>query len=556
MLCERNVFLKVNVVCSKFCYMKSRMVEEIDSVHLDDILRKFGLFNRYQIKMVLLLSFAFFTNGMQTVNYIFVTDNISYRCKIANCETDSFYTSWNNVTAISQCYKYESTNDTECSETNLDVKWDDRLVPCDDWVYQNVDSFVSEFQLACQDWKRALVGTIHSLGLMIGLLFQGQLSDKVGRKAAIIIAGMAAAVFGVAKSYAHTYSVFILLELMEATFGDNCSPAFVMSVELVHNGHRLELQVLYGVVFALGGVTMSLAAYSLPYWRHYLRAIYAPSLTFILYCFIMDESPRWLLSKGRKKTATELLLKMARSSGIAMKIEDLSNIQCEEKQSRKSPLRDTFRSNIVLNRFFICLVWWMSCTFISFGLMVNVVSLIGDKYTNFGILSIADIPAAIAMVYTLKKFQRKKPLLLSFILAGLLCFVQPFIPAKLFWLSSGLYFLGKFVATFTFSTVYMYTSELFPTYTRNSMHALCSAIGRVGSILAPMTPLLTQYMESLPTLLIGTISTSAGLVTLFVPDLSDAPLPDNIHQAENIGNCNKMLKEKVANNHKRELDDF
>lgn len=42
-------------------------------------------------------------------------------------------------------------------------------------------------------------------------------------------------------------------------------------------------------------------------------------------------------------------------------------------------------------------------------------------------------------------------------------------------------------------------------------------------------------MESLPTLLFGSISIAAGLTTLFVPDLADEPLPDNVHQAESMG---------------------
>lgn len=36
----------------------------------------------------------------------------------------------------------------------------------------------SQFGLACQDWKPTLVGTVHSFGNMLGLLLQGQISDR------------------------------------------------------------------------------------------------------------------------------------------------------------------------------------------------------------------------------------------------------------------------------------------------------------------------------------------------------------------------------------------
>lgn len=202
----------------------------------------------------------------------------------------------------------------------------------------------------------------------------------------------------------------------------------IPGVELVHNDHRLEQQIVFSILFAIGGLYMSTAAYFLPYWRHFVVAIYVPSLLFLIYYFLMDESVRWLLSKGKKKKAIEILLNMAKSNELDLEIKDLSNIQYEQNQTKTSPLRDTFQSKIVIRRFFICVIWWMSCTFICFGLMVNVVSLSGNKYINFSLMAMTDVPASFAMVYTLKRFKRKKPLFTSFIGAGLLCLVQPFVP--------------------------------------------------------------------------------------------------------------------------------
>lgn len=196
----------------------------------------------------------------------------------------------------------------------------------------------------------------------------------------------------------------------------------------MHSDYRLHQQIFFCVIAALGGVSFSIAAYLVPYWRHFVRVIYTPSLLFILFYFVMDESVRWLLSKGRKDEATKLLLKMARINKIKLDNKMLLNIQCEENGPKTSALNETFHSKIVIKRFLICLIWWTSCTFISFGLVVNVGSLAGNKYLNFGIMSLSDIPASIAMVFVLQRFKRKKPLLISFITAGLFCLVQPFVP--------------------------------------------------------------------------------------------------------------------------------
>ncbi|XP_045459906.1 solute carrier family 22 member 3-like [Melitaea cinxia] len=507
---------------------------EGESVHLDVVLEKFGGFSRYNIQAMILISFAFFNNGMHCINYVMVAEETPYRCKIEQCESQIkvFESPYNFTTPHNSrgCYKYTSDSE-ECSPNSFNIS---SVEPCNEWIYKKKDSFVAEFNLACQDWKRTFVGTVHSIGLMCGLFFQGILSDRIGRKAAIIIAGLAAALFGISKSFATTYLSYIVLEWFEATFGENCSPAFILGVELVHGDYRLHQQIFFCVMAALGGVLFSLAAYIVPYWRDFVQVIYAPSLLFILYYFVMDESVRWLLSKGKKEQATKLLLKIAKINKTKLDEKLLVNIRCEDNGTN-SALLSTLKSKIVIKRFLTCLIWWTSCTFISFGLVVNIDSLAGNKYLNFAIMSLSDIPASVAMVFILKRFKRKKPLLISFLTAGVLCLLHPLVPREYLWLSTGVYFLGRFVSTFTFGTVYIYTSELFPTYSRNSMHALCSAIGRIGSIVAPMTPLLTIYMESLPTILFGSISIVAGLTTLLVPDLDNEPLPDNVLEAEKIG---------------------
>lgn len=68
------------------------------------------------------------------------------------------------------------------------------------------------------------------------------------------------------------------------------------------------------------------------------------------------------------------------------------------------------------------------------------------------------------------------------------------IVSDLTWLSITMFMAGKLMASLYFTITYIYTSELFPTYTRNSMHALCSSLGRIGSIVAPQAPLLVRNL--------------------------------------------------------------
>lgn len=45
--------------------------------------------------------------------------------------------------------------------------------------------------------------------------------------------------------------------------------------------------------------------------------------------------------------------------------------------------------------------------------------------------------------------------------------------------------VSRFNVTICFSTVYVYTGELFPTHVRHTVLALSSAIARLGGIIAP-----------------------------------------------------------------------
>lgn len=70
--------------------MKMACSEEVDGgtvgrsdnkpVTLDEVLSKFNIFGRYHVTVTVLIFFAFMTNAIYSVNYIFVVEKIDYRC--------------------------------------------------------------------------------------------------------------------------------------------------------------------------------------------------------------------------------------------------------------------------------------------------------------------------------------------------------------------------------------------------------------------------------------------------------------------------------------------
>ncbi|XP_026744820.1 solute carrier family 22 member 3-like [Trichoplusia ni] len=414
------------------------------------------------------------------------------------------------------------------------------LKKCINFVNVTAVGICSQFGLACQDWKPTLVGTVHSFGNMLGLLLQGQISDRFGRKTAAVVAGTAGALLGLTKSFATSFWLYVVLEALEAAVGDALSPMFMLSIEIVEKKRAVLFQMILLNFYTCGLIVMPFIAWAVPYWRHFLRVIYAPCLLILTYSFFLDESIRWLYSKGKKERAVQIIQKIAKRNGVDIDPKMLDKLDYIDEENKSSVsdrklLMKTFKSKIMMQRFLVCMVWWFTITLINYGMMISAVHIAGNKYVNFALLMLMDIPANVFYWLALSKYKRKLPLFVSFMIGGIFCISQPFVPKGYAWAGLALFMAFETLATFSYNIVYMYTSELFPTYTRNSMHSICSAVGRVGSLLAPQTPLLMSLWSGLPSLVFGVTSLLAGSLTLLMPETARCELPDTVAEAERIG---------------------
>ncbi|KAM3959456.1 solute carrier family 22 member 1 [Aphomia sociella] len=522
------------------------------TVHLDSVLEQLGAFGHHQLITMCMMALVYATNSMYNVNYVFAVEDVQYRCKIPACEGQNatFQVPWllnssENQETVKQCHHYTPVQDS-CQQFNISS-----VEQCHEWVYEIPNSFMAEFSLACEDWKQTLVGTVHSFGNMLGLLLQGQISDRFGRKTAAVFAGTMGALLGLTKSFATSFWYYIILEGLEAAIGDALSPMFMLSIEIVEKKKSVLFQMILLNCYTGGLIVMPFIAWAVPYWRNFLRVIYAPSLIILSYSLFLDESIRWLFSKGRRREAIVLIEKVAEKNKVKLdkkmlnKLEYIDEVTRTELKDKKLLLK-TFRSRLMMQRFLICMVWWFTITLINYGMMISSVFIDGNKYINFALLMMMDIPANIFYYLALAKYKRKIPLITSFIIGGIFCIGQPFVPKAYAWVGLTLYMAFEMLATFSYNIVYMYTSELFPTYTRNSMHSICSAVGRVGSLLAPQTPLLISYWSGLPTFLFGVTSLMSGGLALLMPETAKTELPNTVHEAEKIGK--PLLKQPDDNN--------
>lgn len=79
--------------------------------------------------------------------------------------------------------------------------------------------FQNQYGLACDEWRRSLIGTVTTFGTLTALPITGYISDRWGRRVALTINAFNTGWIGLTRYWADTYLGFVLSQFAEATFG-------------------------------------------------------------------------------------------------------------------------------------------------------------------------------------------------------------------------------------------------------------------------------------------------------------------------------------------------
>ncbi|CAH2084358.1 unnamed protein product [Euphydryas editha] len=507
--------------------------------NLDGILSELGSFGKYQLLLLFLLAFRDSFLSMCNYNYVFTASEVPFRCRISECESELGHAV--NFTTNASCRRpLSALNETACEatfETN-------NTVECKDVVYEHYNSIVAEFDLGCQPWKRTLIGTVHNLGLVFSFVFSGLISDRYGRKVIIVGTPLMVGAAGVLKSFALDYWILIVLEFLETSLGYG-NASMVLSLESVSQKSRVAFSCISDILASLGGASFGLIAWKIPYWRHMMRAIYAPLLIVLFYIFLVDEGVRWLLAHHKNDEAVRVLNKVAKINNITLSNkakEMLTNITEERSKANQTGQPETetpqifsvLRSKAIVVRMAITAACFFCCMFVNSGAIINSTSISGSKYLNYSVMMLVDVPTRIITALTLTRFGRKTPICVAYCLCAIFFMTSAFVPKSICWVSVIFYMAGKMCSSYGIFSVHVVAMELFPTTSRNSLTNIANTVGRLGSVLAPQAPLLEQYMSGLTSLVFALAALGTALLALCLPETSRTALPDRVSDAERI----------------------
>jgi len=284
--------------------------------------------------------------------------------------------------------------------------------------------------------------------------------------------------------------------------------------------------------------------------------------------FVLPESPRYLITKKNYSKAYSILRKIAKTnrkldsmiSENELRIifqpnekliepsveqnkgqinEDNNLLSTEEKITQTETEKESqslfsYLINPIFNsiKTFILTYIWIALSMIYYGVSLGITSISSDfdPYVMYFLSSIAEI-VGYAACHLNDKFSRKKVLIGFLGSASLMCLMVALVPSnpesgnKSLTLNSVLIMvfasIGKAMASAAFNSGYVFTTKQYPTNVRNTLVALVSSIGRIGSLVSPQINLLrTLVWAPLPYYVFSAISFIACLLTMFLPDTS------------------------------------
>lgn len=197
----------------------------------------------------------------------------------------------------------------------------------------------------------------------------------------------------------------------------------------------------------LGGLTVGILSWAgIRNWRILMLVCSAPTILITSFRFIIPESPRWLIAKGKIEELKRDVKKTAQINRTEFPInvfnaefknpERIENAELsEEKDSGKASLVDLFTPRPILFRTLCMFYNWLVTTLCYYGLTMTASNLSDDIFVNYILLVFVELPANIFCVYGMDKFGRKPFLAFSQIVAGITCIaaglttgLNPWIP--------------------------------------------------------------------------------------------------------------------------------
>ncbi|XP_021423927.2 solute carrier family 22 member 7a [Oncorhynchus mykiss] len=416
-------------------------------------------------------------------------------------------------------------------------------VPCQDgWVYdrsQFTSTTATQWDLVCDSKKlNQAVATFFFIGVTIGAVIFGYLSDKFGRKPMILLSFVASAVFGTMSAFSVSYVMFAVTRtLCGVALTGMTITTLALSIEWTDIKHRTFTGTIISLGWSVGNMLLALLAYFIRDWRYLMLVVTSPCIAAIISWWWIPESARWLLANGKVKEAKKYLVQCAIMNGkygYAAKLdtETLRKVTVSEVANKNYSYLDLVKTP-KLRKITICSgIFWFAVSFAYYGISFKITGFGLNMYLTHFVYGAIEVPAKVGAYFALDRIGRRNGQAWSLIITGALIALNTAIPTENTLVRTCIAVVGKGFSEVAFTTAFLYTAELYPTVLRQCGLGYTSFIGRMGGSLVPMVMLLEDYWVFMPPLIFATTAIGSGCVVFLLPETMNVCLPENILDVE------------------------
>eukprot|EP00117_Sycon_ciliatum_P047317 scpid69834/ scgid1271/ Synaptic vesicle 2-related protein len=381
-------------------------------------------------------------------------------------------------------------------------------------------------------WSEALLTTVVFAGMLVGAALWGRMADINGRRLCVVISTVAVIYFGLLSAFSVSYPWLLALRGIFGFAMAGLPQSVTYFMEMVPVKTRAACSAFLQLVYSLGMIGaagMAIGIMSALNWRYLLAfSVFAYILVLPL-ALTIPESPLYYISRGKLGSAMDSLQDIARGNGkelpsgqLVKRCNALSNEgldQPAKAQADAHGILDLFRPLKGLVTTLLLWLIWFLIAFTYFGVLLMTTELLEmyhgvddaavqcldkvavekvgdchhlDKKDYLDVLwtSLAELPA-IAICYGLNHILRRRASIavhsVCASVMGAFLIICPLSRAGVVGLIFG---MRSFLSSL-FITMYLYTSEVYPTAMRATGLGAAYTWGRVGGI---TTPFISQVM--------------------------------------------------------------
>lgn len=386
-------------------------------------------------------------------------------------------------------------------------------------------------------WQ-GLITSSPLMGVFVGCLVFGRLSDKIGRQKIYTLDFIAIVILSLLQFFADSAGLLFTLRLLIGIcIGAEYSIGPAIVAEFVPGRIRGKMLSVVCMVWTIGYV---IAAYIGAWlqttgpdsWKWMLSSSAIVAFIVLLIRIGMPETPRWLIMNGRIDEARKVVEeKLGADIDLEPTIEEIQN----RKNTQKGKIKDLFIGGQGKKTAFAVIAYGANVlpmyAVLSFvPVILNALGVVDANTFYTLILNGLYVAAAVIAMIIVDKFPRKQFTMFFMVVALVPLIILALwsgAPAWIIVICFAVHVLGN--QSFGTVTAYIYPTEVFPTEIRTTGAGFCSAVSRIfacfGTFAMPI--IIEQLGISIALIGMAVILAIAAIVTkLWAPETSNVSIDE------------------------------